>query len=646
MSKIKIDKKDANRILLTELLPYEVPMLFSNDGLYNLVSKNEHHLFFDKIEHKKQPYGIPFNYEIAKSNDLDTRCLSIIHPSNQLSFIDFYQKYDSIIIHLCSKSPFSLRKIKKVAKYSYSAAMVFEEDGHHSGEVEIEPDVLDVETKILKSYFIYNPIDLIYKFYERNEYQRLEQRFNLLWEFDVSKCFYHIYTHSITWAIKDKESAKKNARRSSFENSFDKLMQLSNYNETNGIVVGPEISRIFAEILLQQVDLNVLKKLEETELKLGIDYEIRRYVDDFFVYSNDEKTLETILRAYKKELEFYKLYLNTNKTKKSTTPFITNISVSKRQVKKLVIDHFKELIYLVDAQLKTKAIRPITKPYYLSQHFIKDFQCIVRQNNVTYDVVNKDVVRLLKSEFVKILKDKSISKSQNEFENFLLMFLDIAFYAYSLNINASSTFKIAQIIVLTCKFLDDKNEDFKQTIYSKISRESEFVMTNYHRKTSIKETNIETINLLIPLKKMGDGYLITEKKLREYFNLSDSKISDAEKFQKLNYFQIITLLYYFDDNIQYDQMKAILEKSVVKKFELDEEPFTKSELTCLFFDFVCCPFVSAQSKEKIVKHSKYETTDIKKAVKQIEDKKMWFMNWDIDIDLERVLKKKEWSSAY
>jgi len=646
MSKIKINKKDINRVLLTEVLPYEVPMLFSNDGFYSIISSNKHLPFFKKI--KKQAYGIPFNYEIAKSNDGDTRCLSVIHPINQYDFVEFYQKYDSIIIHLCSKSPFSLRKVKKIAKFTYSPSLVFEEDEHHSAETEVEPDVLDIESKILKSYFIYDPIDLIYKFYERNEYQRLEQRFNILWEFDISKCFYHIYTHSITWAIKDKESAKRDARKATFENSFDKLMQLANYNETNGIVVGPEISRIFAEILLQQIDLNVLNILENKKLKFGIDYEIRRYVDDFFIFSNEEKTLDVILRTYKKELEFYKLYINSNKTKKSTAPFITNISVGKRQAKKLVIDHFKELIETTvnTNNEKIRSFKSIVKPYYLSQQFVKDFQCIVRQNNITYDVVNKDVVRLMKSELVKILRDKNLGKSQKEFENFLLMFLDIAFYTYSLNINASATFKIAQIIVLITKFIDDKAEDFKQTVFSKIARETEFVMTTYHRKTTIKETNIETLNLLIPLKKLGENYLITEKKIREYFNLIDSELTDLELFLRLNYFQIITLLYYFDNYPQYNAMKTTLEKSVIKKYEISEDPFTRSELTCLFFDFICCPFVSNESKKKIVRHSKYESIDIDGEINKIKEQNMWFMNWDINIDLERVLKKKEWASAY
>ena len=43
--------------------------------------------------------------------------------------------------------------------------MVIPEDEHKNPEVEVEPEVLDCETKYLKSYFTYKPIDLIYKFY-------------------------------------------------------------------------------------------------------------------------------------------------------------------------------------------------------------------------------------------------------------------------------------------------------------------------------------------------------------------------------------------------------------------------------------------------------------------------------------------------
>jgi len=196
MSRIRINREDENRVLLTELLPYEVPMLFSNDGFYQIVNRNEFEYFCRKIKKIKQSskYGIPFNFEVKKSIIGEPRVLSIIHPINQVDFVDFYKKYDSVILHQCSKSLFSLRKITKIAKFCYSPNLVFEEDEHKSSEVEVVPDVLDRETKILKSYFTYEPIDLIYKFYERRDYQRLEQKYSILLECDITKCFYNMYT--------------------------------------------------------------------------------------------------------------------------------------------------------------------------------------------------------------------------------------------------------------------------------------------------------------------------------------------------------------------------------------------------------------------------------------------------------------------
>src|SRR5690606_14466691 len=134
-------------------------------------------------------YGIPFNYEIRKNIEGDTRTLSVIHPYCQFYFIELYEKYDSLMLHLCSKSHISLRRISKVAKFFYSPDFVYSEDNHINAELEVYPDILNLELQYLKSYFTYYTIYLIYKFYDRNEFQRLEQRFNYLMEFVISKCF-------------------------------------------------------------------------------------------------------------------------------------------------------------------------------------------------------------------------------------------------------------------------------------------------------------------------------------------------------------------------------------------------------------------------------------------------------------------------
>ena len=162
----------------------------------------------------------------------------------------------------------------------------------------IELDNNEIE-KRYRSYFSYKKYDLAYKFFESADNLRLEQKFSHMMTLDITGCFYHIYTHTIAWAVKGKEVAKDSINADTFEKNFDQLMQHTNYNETNGIVVGPEISRIFAEIILQAVDLAILRQLKDKGYTLGRDYEIRRYVDDSYVYTNSRKVLDDIYNAYK-----------------------------------------------------------------------------------------------------------------------------------------------------------------------------------------------------------------------------------------------------------------------------------------------------------------------------------------------------------
>lgn len=647
MGKIKINKQDKTRVLLTELLPYEVPMLFSNEGFYNVIIKGDLIYFLNKIKgnwHKQ--YGLPFNYDINKNRFGDTRTLSIIHPFVQFKYIELFEKYDSLMLHLCSKSPFSLRKINKIAKFYYLPKFVFEEEDINNPDMEVEPDVLNGESQYIKSYFTYKPVDLIYKFYDRNEFQRLEQRYNYLMEFDISKCFYHIYSHSITWAVKDKESAKQNSNADTFENTFDKLIQLSNYNETNGIVVGPEISRVFAEIILQQIDLNCLRKIDKMGYKFGVDYDVRRYVDDYFVFSNDIKMLEVIKKNFQEELKFYKLYLNPQKGEVKVSPFLSEIAVGKHELKEFMIDFYDSFFEEnIVAQDVVKQIKKINKPYVISQNFIKSFQTIVKRNDLTYDVLSKDVVRFFKSKVVDLFKNDRKLYDIERTENFLLMIVDIMLYCYSMNVNSNTTFRVAQMIILIVKYFDRNNRtDIKHTIYSKIFKDCEFILTNFHRKQTKGETSIETINLLIALSKFGDEYKFSSTKIFEYFNLSEDTL------RNLNYFHFITLLYYFNDDMAYTEIKENIVREIVERFR-EEFVFLKSELTMLFFDFINCPYVDVNYKREVMILSKYvnknvSNIDLNNEINKISGYGKWFMNWEKDIDLERVLKKKEWISSY
>jgi len=646
MSKIKIKKDDKYRILLTEILPYEVPIIFSNEGFYSIVKNEKHkHLVYKIKDLLNQPYGIPFNFEIGKNFERDTRTLSVIHPYFQLNFVELYEKYNSLMIHLCSKSQIALRRISKVAKYFYTPSFVFkDEDGELKDEdVEVESDNFDETTKYIKSYFTYKPIDLIYKFYEKIEFRRFEQRFIYMMTFDISKCFYHIYTHSISWAIKDKESAKRNSREKSFENEFDKYMQKSNYNETNGIIVGPEISRIFAEIILQRIDVDAIKVLEEIHfIKFGIDYEVRRYVDDYFIFCNEYKNLLIIKEVFQDKLSHYKLYINNNKSDIITSPFISNIHVAKQEIKNLLYAFINKI--LIKNEEKDKNIKiKVNKPYKISQEFLSEFQCIAKRNNLTYDIVSKEVVRFFNKKVSKILKDINIIKNDINFENFLIAIMDIILYCYSMNICANTTFKVSQLIVIICKFFEkNNNNSSKHIVYSKIAKDVDNILTDNQRKNR-KVINVDILNILIALKKLGTNYLLTEKRIENLFNLEEES-----NYDKLNYFQIITLLYYIENKHDYTKIRINIEKSIMRRFENDVDMFVKTEMVILFFDIICCPYINDKTKRNLINITKYckKEERIEDKIKEINVFKKWFVDWNKNIDLERILKKKEWGSSY
>src|SRR5690606_1082140 len=134
----------------------------------------------------------------------------------------------------------------------------------------------------IASHFSYYKYSNVYRFYESKHYHRAERKFNPLIKKDISKCFDSIYTHTIAWASHTKPSIKDKLNSSNYvlTSVFDTVQRSLNYNETNGIIIGPEFSRISAELILQDVDVSLERALmRHHDLEKGRDYEIYRYVD-------------------------------------------------------------------------------------------------------------------------------------------------------------------------------------------------------------------------------------------------------------------------------------------------------------------------------------------------------------------------------
>lgn len=642
--KKEINLNNKYRVLLTEVLPNELPLMFGNEAFYqNMLDEDLRKIFNEafnsgsKNKKSTKEWTIPFDYSIRKYGGDKSRTMSIMHPVSQLKCVDFYAANDYYMLYLCRNSPFSIRYINDRSTCIFNVEDQEQDDEPTPSSTE---DVSDSETeKVYRSYFSYKQYDMMYKFFGSGDFLRLEQKYTHLMKMDVANCFYHIYTHTISWAIKGKEAAKAQIKENTFEKSFDKLMQSTNYNETNGIIVGPEISRIFAEIILQRIDVNVLNllKQEPYNLKLGRDYEVRRYVDDHYIFANNEEDLHSILDVYRKELQFYKLFINESKLEFIERPFVSSVTEAKREINKLVDDISTRWLKKDENGKYTKNIRNEMKAF---QYTVNDFRFITYRSGQKYGVLNRYFLSLIIS---KLKSESECDSASCVSADLLLMFAEVAFYVFSLDMSVTASIKLCRILELLHRWAekcDDKT--VTQELESRIYREVKRCLDINHTSKRDGETNIEVMNILIVLRFIMNTP-IQRVHLLKLFNLASG---EADEYEKLDYFQICSLLYIVGD----DPVYADVRKRIVIECErriMQPDSMIRADNALLFFDIITCPHVNKKEVKEIIKKV-YGCNDSAYGNKYnaIRKTKRWFFDWDRSGDLSAIISKKEYHSPY
>ena len=450
---------------------------------------------------------------------------------------------------------------------------------------------------------------------------------------DITGCFYHIYTHSIAWAVKGKEVAKENVGKDTFEKIFDGLMQHTNYNETNGIIVGPEVSRIFAEIIMQAIDLAIHNNLKQKGYSLGRDYEIRRYVDDSYVYARTRKILDDILLAYDEHLAFYKMDINKGKLKYYIRPFTAGVSDAKRQVNRLLADFKMDYLKTDD---NGHYVKEVKKDMPLLTMFAKHFRSITHQFKVEYGTLNKYTLTLL----LRQIRNESIRVPSL---NLLTAYVEIAFYIFSLDMHTTASYRLCSILEALVVWAD-KNPDahVKQELKNRIRREFKRVIDIY-QSDIVYTTNLEVLNLLTTLNRLI-GIKIPVSQIEALFGLD---VKSGKGYEKLNYFQICTLLYVMENENAYTAVRDGIEKDIMSRLS-SPKVLRKAEMTYLLFDLMTCPYVTKDTCNKVLLQcnivSKIENADKKRA--ELARPGRWFYDWNKEHPLTDFLRKKEYHSPY
>ncbi len=698
------------RTILSDVLPFEVPITFSNRYFYSFLIDNKIELINGYISYESKYIGankdafeillkmlfstnlinpnfrkIPFNYRIShKKNDF--RELSLIHPMNQLKIIEFYDKFKELIIYYCSISNYSIRKPDNIARFTF-----FNDQLHQSNKGETT-DFLELsgkEYENLKTFFSYSKYTNIYRFYEDYRYQRAEKKFNHLYKFDITKCFDSIYTHSIVWAVLGIETVKENVNisKKTFAGIFDNFIQYTNYGETNGILIGPEFSRIFAEIILQRIDKNIEEKLKEKKIFLKTHYELYRYVDDYFLFCDNEVLKDEILMLLKHELKQYKLAINNSKSLTYNKPIVTEITIAKNRI----IDLFNyqpklEIIELnsLDKKHKNSLINHRFNFIIDSNSLATKYKIIIKESQIDYkDVLNYSLAVLnnkIESNlltFEKVFKEylnkkdkgeliKSDSLEVNNIEDSLASyiegFIDFVFFIYSVSPRVNSTIKTSHILSKIIRFYKEKKKGTNEFIYSKNCRErifkkildeSSFVL---NKNVLDPYAQVESLYLLTVLKDLGKEYLLSEQLLSKYMNtFYDGNILTIKK-ETLNYFSIVVTLFYMGHSKKYPNLKSALLLYIFNHIETypKEKRGKSSEMSHLMLDLFACPFVDYDFKEKILLLYRQEETaseitksklDAKKLFKFHKTHKYWFTKWE-RFNLVKELENKKSQEVY
>lgn len=632
----KISSRDQDRVLLTEVLPYERPFRFSNDFFYQRVKRSswiEFVAHFKSVGIKNSREFRPLNYKAAMDSMGKVRQLSIPHPMVQEKVVKFYKEYSPLIVSYSRQSPFSIRTQLNIARFKTELPETEEEVG----------DILPTSL-VPRNYFKIGPYDLIAKYYRSRKFRDLELKFDNCLNLDIKKCFYSIYTHSIGWTYHGK-GIGKSVRKNSLTSDFDDLMQDMNYGETAGIIVGPEVSRVFADVLLCGVDIALYNELEKKGYVQGRHYEGFRYVDDYSFYSNDQYVLMQVKMIVEELLADIRLYLNNSKTMISVRPFSgpsQSLSTIVRSKLKERVDAIWSIDEVGDEVKMRCGIRSrarwtsavINEVRYTSNSSIDQYHIA---SSVAIETIYKEIQKLFK----KIESSNLDESSPVNVLELLLSLLDIIFHFYKVIPKTSSTVKISKTIIqvldlsTSCMFQDGS------PLVSAIRRNGMTALDFLIDKNRTGEFNVNICTLITSLGHKEilkvDSHSISNF-YKEYVNTDSADV----------YFVITSYIQNFSASVAAN-VDSIEIRKVVSKILLQKSDLKDSGRFMLFLDVLSCPFIDFDFKRRLCRKLEVFFNEnhpgeylFHSAITGFP----FFYAWGDSVNLQRFAESMEWKSVY
>lgn len=688
---------DFLRVLLTDTTPVEVPLFFSNEGAYQWARAHRHDLKasswqgskpleafitklvdFEPTPKKNQP-SRPYQYFVRVSPVKD-RKLSLPHPRNQIRWAQMYRHRYLLMVHYCQRSSWSLRAPKKAGSRTF-----VENPNQNINQLKLGAAGVDLDSEHFlcrhpTSFFAYSGYRRLHKFFESEEFLGLERRFPILWMLDISNCFGSIYTHSVSWAMKSKDVVKQHidASTHTFGGEIDCEMRDANWAETNGILVGPELSRIFAEIILQDADSRAAKLIDKRRDHLSGKFVVRRYVDDYFIFAANEVVAAEVAEVIASELETYHLIINSKKTTKLARPFITERSAAIEQMKgpfTAFLDAISMRIMVgadpganlevlsdeeaADLTAEVKELSPkfaivpkdIQSIQRLKASFLKQVRAVCRGSEAGYGLVSGYLLPALSNHLIRVCQVKSVSADDaSKYRQCILLLVELIFFLYAVSPTVDHSTRLASSILLSLSFLESAGlREVKLAVEEEVFRSATaFLRESAAVRPAMQGAGLETLNVVTLVGQLGAEFEIPWHILKLWVVPKDGQLS------KLDYFSLVTLARYCGDRKGYEHAVREVEQAIAdrvrtcSKVELEGS----SEVTHLVLDALSCPHFSKDFRKNLLQESvhKLGTTKLRSNAELVRalqwlESHPWFSDWQ-DVSLFRSLERRQRTSVY
>jgi hypothetical protein len=175
---------------------------------------------------------------------------------------------------------------------------------------------------------------------------------------DISRFYGTLYTHAIPWALHGKAYCKSildtPAYKQLLGTKLDVAVRKGNENQTAGIPIGPDTSRILSEIVISQVDAS-FAKISKIKRSGAV-----RNVDDWFIGFDSIGEAEKNIALLSAECRVFQLEIHPEKTRpidltklisELWTDQLTSIDVPKgTKNQQRQIEHFFELAFKLSVE--------------------------------------------------------------------------------------------------------------------------------------------------------------------------------------------------------------------------------------------------------------------------------------------------------